>query len=139
MGAIADYTVPMLERVLKPHADLIYGVMRIVVGALFAVHGAQKLFGILGGHEPAVGSQAWFGGIIELVAGAAISLGLLTRWSAFLASGTMAVAYVQFHWKFRFGEEFFPVVNHGELAVVYAFLFLYIASRGAVRLGLDRR
>jgi putative oxidoreductase len=105
--------------------------MRIVVGLLFAFHGFQKVFGVLASYQPPVGSQLWFGGLIEIVTGVLIAVGFLTTWAAFLASGTMAVAYTQFHWKFSFGSSFFPVVNEGELALVYAFVFLYIACKGA--------
>jgi putative oxidoreductase len=86
---------------------------------------------------PAVGSQIWLGGLIELVAGVAIALGLLTSWFAFLASGTMAVAYFQFHWKLRGGANFFPAVNRGELAALYAFVFLLIAAKGSGVVSLD--
>jgi len=121
----------MLAALLAPQRDRAYLALRVVSGALFAVHGAQKMFGVLGGHVPEVGTQIWIGGVIELVAGLAIALGVGTRLAAFLASGTMAVAYMQFHWEFRFDENVFPVVNGGELAVVYCFLFLYIACRGS--------
>lgn len=67
-----------------------------------------------------------------------MAIGLLTPYAAFLASGTMAVAYVQFHWKMQFDANFFPVVNQGELALLYAFLFLFIACRGAGILSVDR-
>jgi len=86
-----------------------------------------------------VGSQMWFGGIIELVTGLAIAAGAFTSWAAFLASGTMAVAYVQFHWKLQFGAQFFPAVNQGELALLYSFLFLYIACRGGGRWSFEGR
>jgi putative oxidoreductase len=72
----------------------------------------------------------WVGGVIELVAGLAIAAGVFTTWAAFIASGTMAVAYTQFHWKLSLGAAFFPGINQGELALVYAFLFLFIACRG---------
>jgi putative oxidoreductase len=75
--------------------------------------------------------------MIELVAGLMIAAGFLTVYAAFLSSGTMAVAYAQFHWKFAFDAGFFPVVNRGELAVIYAFLFLYIACRGAGIASID--
>jgi putative oxidoreductase len=104
---------------------------------MFAFHGVQKIFGVLTENPPPVGSQIWIGGMIELVAGVLIAIGLFTAWSAFLASGTMAVAYTQFHWKFAFGADFFPRINRGELAVVYAFLFLFIACRGAGLASLD--
>lgn len=116
-----------------------YAALRIVSGALFAVHGAQKVFGVLGGKVAAFPMQMWFGGVIELVGGALIALGLFTRCAAFIASGTMAVAYLQFHWQGRWGAEFFPVVNKGELAVIYCFLFLFIATNGAGRASIDAR
>ena len=128
-----------MKRLLAPLTEPVYALMRIIVGLLFAFHGLQKIFGILTDKQPPVGSQLWIGGLIELVAGLLIALGLFTVWAAFLASGTMAVAYVQFHWKFAFGAEFFPIINRGELAVVYALLFLYIACRGAGLASLDRR
>ena len=126
----------------KRAEPLAYAALRIVSGALFAFHGAQKILGWHAEHTPAVGSQLWLGGLIELVCGALIALGLLTRPAAFLASGTMAVAYMQFHWKFAFaGTMWLPAINHGELAVLYCFLFLYLAARGvgAVALGGGRR
>jgi len=127
----------MIKTLLSPHADRAYAVLRIVSGLLFAFHGAQKIFGVLTEYQTKVGSQAWFGGLIELAAGLAIALGAFTRWAAFLASGTMAVAYFQFHWKFQGGSQILPGVNKGELAVVYCFLFLLIACKGAGTWGVD--
>jgi putative oxidoreductase len=120
-------------------SDIAYALLRIVAGLMFSFHGMQKLFGVLSQFKPPVGSQLWFGGIIELVCGLAIAAGLLTRWAALLASGTMAVAYVQFHWKLDFGGKFFPTVNQGELALLYAFLFLFIAARGGGPWSVDGR
>ena len=111
--------------------DRTYALLRIVSGALFAFHGVQKVLGVLTEQQPPVGSQLWIGGLIELLAGVAIALGVLTRPAAFLASGTMAVAYFQYHWKFQFGKEFLPAMNGGELAVLYCFVFLFIVFRGA--------
>ncbi len=127
----------MLSRLLAPATEPVYAAMRIIVGLLFAFHGAQKVFGVFTEFQPPVGSQLWIGGMIELVAGLLIAVGLLTTWAAFLSSGTMAVAYVQFHWKMAFGAAFFPAVNKGELALVYAFLFLFIACRGAGKASID--
>jgi putative oxidoreductase len=116
-----------------------YALLRIVGGFMFACHGAQKLFGLFGARSPAVGSQLWVGGAIELVTGALIALGLFTRGAAFLAAGTMAVAYTQYHWKLAFdGWRFLPIVNKGELAALYCFFFLYVVARGAGGLALDR-
>lgn len=116
---------------LEPFAEHAYALLRIMAGAMLTFHGLQKIFGVLTDHQPAVGSQIWVGGVIELVCGAAIALGLFTRMAAFLASGMLAVAYFQFHWKFQFDAHFFPVVNRGELAVLYCFVFLYIACKGS--------
>jgi len=128
----------MINRFLEPKVDVAFPLLRIVAGLMFAVHGAQKLFGVLSGYQPAVGTQAWFGGIIELVAGLAIAAGVLASWAAFLASGTMAVAYVQFHWKLALDAQFFPTVNKGELALLYSVVFFYIACRGAGAWSVDR-
>jgi len=124
---------------LNPFAELSYSLLRMVSGLLFAFHGVQKVFGVLIDQAPAFGTQLWVGGVIELVCGLAIFLGLSTSLAAFLASGTMAVAYFQFHWMFQTDEQFFPAVNKGELAVVYCFLFLYVACRGGGAWSLDRR
>ena len=110
----------------------LYATLRIVAGALFAFHGAQKILGVYSQFTPPVGSQLWIGGVIELVGGALIALGLFTRLAAFLASGQMAVAYIQFHWKLAFaGGMWLPGMNKGEMAVIYCFIFLYIAAKGS--------
>jgi putative oxidoreductase len=129
----------MLPRLLEPKVDFAYPLLRIVAGFMFAFHGLQKLFGVLGSSQPAVGSQMWFGGVIELASGVAIAVGFLTPWTAFLASGTMAVAYVQFHWKLALGAQSLPTINRGELALLYAVVFFYIACRGGGAWSLDRR
>ncbi len=123
---------------LRVFSDLAYAALRFMSGWRFAVHGAQKLFGVLGGDPVAFGTQMWVGGVIELVGGLMVALGVQTRWAACLCSGTMAVAYMQFHWKFKMNSEFFPGVNHGELAVVYCFVFLLIACQGGGKLALGR-
>jgi len=129
----------VLTRLLKPRADQAYAVLRIVAGVLWAFHGMQKVTGLLTERTPAPFSQVWIGGWIELVAGILIALGLFTRWAAFIASGTMAVAYTQFHWKLRFDDNVFPAINKGELALIYAFLFLFIACRGPGIWSVDTR
>jgi putative oxidoreductase len=124
---------------LEKYADYAYALMRIMTGFMFLFHGCQKILGVLSEFRPPVGSQLWFGGIIELLCGLAVMLGLKTRAAAFLCSGTMAVAYFQFHWKFQIGPNFFPVINKGELAALYCFVFLYIACRGGVKWSLDKK
>ena len=112
--------------------------LRIVAGGMFAFHGAQKILGVLTDHQPAMFTQLWFGGVIELVGGILIAIGLFTRPAALLASGTMAVAYFQFHWKLATtGFKFLPIVNGGELAVLYCFVFLTFALSGAGAYSLD--
>lgn len=124
---------------LAKFTDQAYALMRIVAGFMFTFHGAEKIFGILGAAQPPAWSQLWMGGVIELVCGLLVMVGLQTRWAAFLASGEMAVAYFQFHWKFQLGPNFFPIVNKGELAVLYCFVFLFIACRGGAIWCLDRK
>jgi putative oxidoreductase len=123
---------------LEPFA---YAALRIVAGVMFLLHGVQKILDWPAPRPgPEVGSQLWIGGIIELVTGSLIALGLFTRPAAFLASGTMAVAYIQYHWKLAFaGSAWLPAVNRGELAALYCFLFLFITAHGAGRAGLDAR
>jgi putative oxidoreductase len=124
---------------LEKYADHAYALLRIVTGFLLAFHGAQKILGVLSQFQPPVGSQLWFGGIIELIGGLMVILGFQTRWAAFLCSGTMAVAYLQFHWKFQIGPALFPAINKGELALLFSFVFLLIACRGGVKWCLDNR
>jgi putative oxidoreductase len=119
------------DTTLERFAPVAYAALRIVSGLLFASHGAQKLFGVLGSDPVPLASQMGVGGVIEFTTGLLIALGLWVRPAAFLASGTMAVAYLQFHWAGQMGTAMWPVVNKGELAVVYCFLFLYCACRGA--------
>ncbi len=120
----------MLEKLLPAQSGRAYVALRVISGLLFAFHGAQKVFGVLTDHVTEVMTQMWIGGVIELATGLMIAVGFKTRWAAFLASGTMAVAYFQFHWKFQMDANFFPAINGGELAVVYCFLFLFIACKG---------
>jgi putative oxidoreductase len=117
-----------------------YTALRFVAGFMFFWHGAQKIFGLVTTKAgPEAFSQMWFGGVIEVVAGLLIAMGLLTRASAFIASGQMAVAYIQFHWKGALGASFLPIVNKGELAVLYCFVFLFICLRGAGPISIDRQ
>jgi putative oxidoreductase len=108
----------------EPYA---YALLRIVTGLLFLFHGLQKLFGFYGGQVVPLASQAGAAGIIELVAGTLVMVGLFTAPAAFLCSGEMAVAYFQKH----FPQAFWPIQNQGELAALYCFVFLFIATRGS--------
>ncbi|QIL75729.1 MULTISPECIES: DoxX family protein [Hymenobacter] len=119
---------------LARFAPHIYALLRIVVGLLFAMHGSQKLLGFPGDKPPVeIASLMGLAGIIELVGGLLIAFGFLTRIAAFIASGTMAVAYFMAHAP----QASLPIINQGELAVVYCFLFLYIAAQGSGPWSLD--
>ena len=116
-----------------------YLLLRVVAGLLFFQAGALLLFGWFGGMPGHPGStaplmsQVGIGGVLEVVGGIAIILGLLTRPVAFVLSGEMAVAY----WQFHAPNGAWPIVNHGELAVLLCFLFLYMAANGAGDWSLD--
>ena len=120
-------------KLLAKYTDQAYALLRIVAGFMFAFHGVQIVLHIFAEGFPSapIGSQTWLGGLIELIGGLLVMVGFQTRWAAFLCSGTMAVAYFQFHWKFQLGRAFFPALNQGEMAVLYCFIFLFIACRGA--------
>jgi len=123
-----------MARFLGPYEPQLYALMRIVVGFLFLWHGTQKLFGIPG--EPPAGAPAfviWIAGPLELVGGILVLLGLFTRWTAFVLSGLMAAAY----WMAHGPRALLPIVNGGELAALYCFVFLFIAARGAGPWSLD--
>ena len=119
--------------VLKKFEPTAYAALRIVFGFLFACHGASKFFGVLGGHRPN-DVLGWTGAGIELVGGVLILIGLLTHLAAFLASGEMAVAYFMVHQP----RGFLPLKNGGELAVIYCFVALFIACRGAGKWAVDK-
>jgi putative oxidoreductase len=119
---------------LSRNRDTIYGVLRIIAGLMFACHGGQKVLGMFGGPPPeAPALIIWIAGTIELVGGLLIAIGLLTTWAAFLASGLMAFAYFLGHQS----KGLLPIQNGGELAVLYCWLFLYIAARGAGPLSIE--
>jgi len=116
-------------------APQVLSLLRIVAGLMFMQHGAQKIFGF---PEAARGpfelmSQMGIGGVLELVGGALIVLGLFTRPVAFILSGMMAVAYFQFHAP----ASLYPLVNQGELAALYCWVFLYLAFAGPGAWSLD--
>ncbi len=122
-----------MERWLGRYVQNAFALLRIITGLMFFGHGAQKVLGIFGGTAMAPGSLPWFAGSIELVTGALMTVGLFGGWAAFLASGEMAFAYFMGHAP----RGFLPIVNQGELAVVYCFLFLFIACHGSGTLSLD--
>ena len=123
-----------MENILGRYSSTIYALLRIVAGFLFFQHGLPKLLGGFGRDAPATFmSQMWFAGVIEVFGGAAIALGLFTSVVAFIASGEMAVAYFQAHAP----RGFWPILNGGELAALYCFLFLYFAAAGSGKWSVD--
>ncbi|HVN78222.1 MAG TPA: DoxX family protein [Terriglobia bacterium] len=122
-----------MKRYLGRYSEQIYGILRIVAGFLFACHGAQKLLGWPGGAPHVSSPLILTAGVIELLGGLMIAIGLVTSFVAFIASGEMAVAYFIAHAP----GGLLPIVNRGELAVLYCFIFLYMASRGSGAFSLD--
>jgi putative oxidoreductase len=120
--------------------DVTHALLRVITGALFMQHGVQKLFGLLVDPSrgpwqgpPTLFSQMWFAGVLETFGGFLIVIGLLTRPVAFLLSGEMAVAYFLAHAP----RGFWPVLNAGENAVLFCFVFLYLFAVGAGPFSLD--
>lgn len=110
--------------------------LRIVAALIFMEHGTQKLLAFPAAPEsglPAVGSLSWIGGVLELVGGLLLVLGLFTRPVAFILSGEMAVAY----WMFHAPQSFYPVLNGGDAAILYCFVFLLLVFTGAGALSVD--
>jgi putative oxidoreductase len=119
-----------MERYLGTYVSQLYSIMRIIVGLLFACHGAQKLFDLFGGVGGAavpLFSLMGMAGVIEFFGGLLVAMGFLTGYVAFIASGEMVFAYFMGH----FPKGFWPIENVGELAVLYCLIFLYMASRGS--------
>lgn len=128
---------------LNRFADPVYCIMRLIIGLMFACHGGQKLLGFPGGHAGAQGLML-VGGIIELVGGLMIAFGFLTRLAAFISAGEMAVAYFMVHAAGKAlghapspTEQFFPILNKGELAVALCWLFLFMIFYGGGRWSVD--
>lgn len=111
---------------LESFQDQTYALFRIVTGFLFLWHGTQKLFGFPAAFEWPMNGLMYAAGGIEMIGGALVMIGLFTRPAAFICSGTMAAAY----WMAHGTKALFPLLNGGELAALYCFAFLFIASRG---------
>lgn len=112
----------------------VLSILRIVVGLLFVEHGTSKLFGFPSDQaRPALVSLLGLAGVLETFVGAMVTLGLYTRLAAFLLSGEMAVAYFTAHYP----HGFYPLLNHGEAAVLFCFAFFYFTFAGGGTLSLD--
>jgi putative oxidoreductase len=124
-----------MDRFAK-YAPHVLGATRALAGMLFGCHGAQKLLGAFGGPPPGAPlAVVWVAGLIELLGGVLLTLGLFTREAAFVSSGLMAVAYFMAHAP----RGFWPILNGGELAIAYCWLFLYVAAQGPGAWALDNR
>ena len=110
-----------------------YALMRIVTGFLFLWHGSQKLLGFPQAVPEAPAFILYVAGPIELIGGTLVAVGLFTRWAAFLCSGLMASAY----WIAHGTKHFFPLLNGGELAALYCFVFLFISAHGPGMWSID--
>jgi putative oxidoreductase len=117
-------------RFLQRHEERIYAILRIMAGLLFLEHGLQKIFGLFGGFPAGAPSFIRYGaGTIELVGGLCIAAGLFTAPVAFIASGEMAFAFFLGH--VARTKSLIPIVNQGELAALYSFVFLFMAAKGS--------
>ena len=118
-------------------APYVLGILRIVAGLLFVEHGTQKFLSFPPGDMAGMGwglsHPGHFAGVIEIVAGLLVTVGWFTRPAAFVASGTMAVAY----WYAHAPQDFFPVNNGGDAAILFCFVFLYLVFRGPGALSVD--
>jgi putative oxidoreductase len=126
----------MMAELETTWAPRVLSLLRFVSGLIFMEHGTQKWlnFPPLGRAGPEIASMSGFGGVIELIGGPLLAFGLFTRPVAFLLSGEMAIAY----WWSHAPRNFFPVVNGGDAAILYCFVFLYIACAGGGAWSLDR-
>jgi len=122
---------------LTPLEPQFRSVLRIIVGFTFSLHGYQKFFGWLGGlggSKAELASQMGAAGVLETFGGALIILGLFTRPTAFILSGQMAIAYFLVHAPQNF---LFPILNNGEITVLYCFTFLWFSAAGPGPWSLD--
>jgi putative oxidoreductase len=114
-------------------------VLRIITGLIFLEHGTQKFLSFPPGEHAGIGwalnNPGSYAGVVELITGILITIGLFTRPAAFIASGTMAVAY----WMAHAPQNFFPVNNMGDAAILYCFVFLYLVFAGPGALSVDGR
>ncbi len=118
---------------LSKYETEIYSVLRIFAGFLFLWHGSQKLFGFPHAGHAFPSYLIFIAGPIEFFGGLLVMVGLWTRWAAFICSGEMAYAY----WTVHGTHTLLPLLNGGELAVVYCFLFLFISTRGSGLFSID--
>ena len=121
---------------LDKYASQILGIARIMAGLLFMAHGTTKHLNFPpSGMHPPLASLGGAAGVIEIIAGALIVIGFYSRPAAFIASGTMACAYFIAHAP----QNFFPVLNRGDAAILFCFLVLYIAAAGPGAFSINKK
>jgi putative oxidoreductase len=130
---LTDGKTMTLQDRLQALSPYVLSILRVVVALLFFEHGLSKMFGFPGQQVPPDLSLHWFSGLIEFVGGALLATGLFTRLSAFIMSGEMAFAYFLSHAP----HGFFPLLNRGEGAILYCFIFFYIVFAGGGPWSLD--
>ena len=125
---VTDYDPPQLEPLIDRYSGEAHSLLRIVAALLFFLHGTSKLLGFppFEGGAPAIYSPFWIAGIFELIGGFLMIIGFASRPVAFLLSGEMAVAY----WMVHAPQSTFPTLNGGESAILFCFIFLFIAATG---------
>ena len=126
-----------IEKIMSPWQGQLLSVLRIISGLLLLQHGLMKLFSFPGPFMRAVatGELIWFAGLIELIGGLCLIVGFQTRLTAFICAGLMAFAYFMGH----AGRGFYPILNGGNLAILYCFVFLYISAAGPGPWSLDAK
>lgn len=136
MTVSESFSVARLNNTWSGYAPYVLSIVRIVVALLFFEHGLSKMFGFPQPIPPPVlFSLSWFSGAIEFVGGGLLVIGLFSRVSAFIMSGEMAFAYFISHAP----HSFFPIINRGDAAILYCFIFLYIAFAGGGPWSLDAK
>ena len=133
-SANAPATPSGLATAFERYQPYVLSILRIMAGLLFLAHGTAKVFGFPPhGHMPVFPEIEWFAGRIELIGGGLVALGFCTRAAAFIMSGEMAIGYFLDHAP----RSFFPLLNGGEPAILFCFVFLYLVFAGAGPLSLD--
>lgn len=134
---MSDYEPPEVDSWIYRYSDEALSLLRIVAALLFMLHGTSKLFGFpqFGMEEPPIYSTLWVAGVLELVGGALLIVGLFSRLTAFVLSGEMAIAY----WTAHAPRSVFPSENLGEAAILYCFIFLFIAAAGPGAWSIDAK
>jgi putative oxidoreductase len=119
---------------ISKYEPQIYFILRLVAGFLFLWHGSQKLFAFPPAGQVILPQIVFIAGPIEFFGGFLVMIGLWSRWAAFICSGEMAFAY----WAAHGTHALLPLLNGGELAMIYCFLFLYISAKGSGEFSIDR-